>query len=175
MWVPDVLMSILFISTLMVMYYQYSLNLSAGNRGVLDRLIFDAEIMGETLVSPGYPPGWDASTVERPGLTDGNQRLNLTKLTYVANLTYYDLKYFFGTTYDYYIVLREPGEDGALLNISEMTARNDSWLSPEGGLGLPGMTLETLALRNTSDHMVRTVRYLITNSTTVKLLIYLWD
>lgn len=175
MWVPDLLMSILFISTLMVMYYQYSLNLSPGNRGVLDRLIFDAGTIGETLVSAGYPQGWDASTVERPGLTDANQRLNLTKLGYVANLTYYDLKYLFGTTYDYYIVLREPGENGTLLNISQMTARNDSWLSPEGGMGLPGITLEALSQRNTSDNMVRTVRYLIYNSSTVKLIVQVWD
>ncbi len=163
------MVSMLFLTLLIILYAQFTTNLSAENKVLLEKVVFDAEMISETLISGGYPDDWNADNVQRLGLTDNNYRLNTTKLGYVANLSYFDRKYLFGTTFDYYIALQYM--DGSLLNITNMSGFTTLDLNPEGGIGLYG--LETMGSTN-PDHMVKKERYLIYNSSTIKLLIFLW-
>lgn len=169
---PDVLMSAFVFVMLIILYFQFVTNLSTGNEGIMESLIFDSDVMAETLLSSGYPAGWDETSVQQLGLTEGNHRLNITKLGYVANLTYFDRKFLLGTIFDYYIVLQQ--RDGTLLNITQLTGINNSGLSAEGGMGEPNVTLATIPTVQDPEHMIRSERYLIYNSTTVKLITYLW-
>lgn len=171
-WIPDVLMSAVLFVVLIILYFQFSSNLSTDNRAIMETLVFDADIISETLLSRGHPPGWDENSVQQLGITDGNHRLNITKLGYVANLSYYDRKFYLGTVYEYYMVLQHT--DGTLLNITNVTGKVNIGLSAEGGMGKPDVILESIPTIENPDHMVRTERYLIYNSTTIKLITYLW-
>lgn len=170
---PDVMMSAVFLVVLIILYFQFVANLSTENQAILESLIFDSEVLSETMLSKGYPPGWDEISVQQLGITDGNHRLNLTKLGYVANLSYYNRKFYLGTVYEYYIVLQH--KDGTLLNITNITGKVNTGLSPEGGMGKPDTTLESIPTIENPEHMIRSERYLIYNSTTIKLITYLWS
>ncbi len=170
---PDVLMSAVFLVVLFILYVQFTSNLTTENKAIMESLIFDAETLTETLLSSGHPPGWDEASVQQLGLTDGNHRLNITKLGYVANLSYYGRKFYLGTVYDYYIVLQH--KDGTLLNITNLTGKANNGLSAEGGMGKPDATLESIPTIENPEHMVRSERYLIYNSSTIKLITYLWS
>lgn len=170
---PDVMVSSLFLVVLLVLYFQFAANLTSEHTGVMESLIFDADVISETMLSSGFPEGWDETTVQRPGLTDGNQRLNLTKLRRVANISYYDRKEIFGTISDYYILLQHTDASSTLLNISEEVNLTNAGLSGEGGMGQPNITLAALSSLQ-PEFQVRTVRYMVHNSSTIRLVIYLW-
>ena len=171
-WFPDVAVSAIFLAALIILYVQFSSNLEVENKVIIERLIFDSDTITETLLSSGWPPGWDADNVKRLGLTEDNHRLNETKLGYVANLSYFDRKYLLGTTYDYYIIFQK--NDGTLLNITDIANLTNEGLSREGGMGFPNITLSTIRTLEDPDHMVRKERRLIYNSTAVKMILYLW-
>lgn len=149
------------------------INMTDSNRITLTSMVSGARTISNSLISAGYPLNWTSTNVERIGITDGNMRINGSKLFEFANMSYYSRKFVLGTTFDYYIVLKQ--RNGTLLNISSLTGLTKEDLSSEGGVGKPNVTLANLNTIEQPNHRISVSRYLIYNSEPVRMEIYLWQ
>jgi hypothetical protein len=65
----------------------------------------EAKRVTEHLVSAGSPEDWNESSVQRIGITDGDARINLTKLSMFKNLSYNQTKSLFNLRSEYFMFL----------------------------------------------------------------------
>jgi hypothetical protein len=115
-------------------------------------MVLDSKTISNSLMSPGYPADWNTSNVQKIGLTDGNYRINQTKLENFGNIELTRARSIFDTRFNYYIQLRN--QNGTTIPINGNL-----------GIGTPA---------NNTAKLVQITRVVIYNSSMIKLVIQLW-
>jgi len=79
-------------------------------------MVLDAKTISNSLMSEGYPTDWNITTVQKIGITNGNYRINQTKLENFANMTVANARSIFDTRFNYYIQLKKQDNSTILIN-----------------------------------------------------------
>ena len=114
----------------------------------------EAKTITNYLVTEGYPHNWTANNVSTVGLTDGNHRLNIEKLDAFNSWTYSSRKSKIYTTKDYYFFLQY--KNGTKFN--EVCS-----------------DIPTCTEWNSSEQLVQNTRFVIYNSTVVRMTLYIYQ
>ena len=133
-------------------YFEFTNNLSTDSEEEINEMVLDAKTISNSLMSKGYPTDWNVTTVQKIGLTNGNYRINQTKIESFANITVADARSMFDTRFNYYVQLKM--QNGTIIKING----ND-------GIGTPV---------NTTSKLVQITRAVIYDSSITRLVIQLW-
>jgi len=172
-WYTDFIIALLIFVIALVIYYEYTTNLSNQDKGLLDDLLGDAKTISSSLVSAGYPTNWTNTTVERIGLTNNDQRIDETKLDAFLGMTYKDSRKVFGTKYDYFVFFEDRNND-----ITEIGGDSEKC-----GVGHPDADQEIegsecLSINLTTinpEKVVKITRLVVYDSEIVKMVVYVWQ
>ncbi len=108
-WGFDLIIATMIFIAGMVIFYLYSLNFADQSEEIINSLNYDGEIIGDMLLSEGFPKNWTESNVVTIGIMSNN-KVNETKLERFYNLAISDYpktRGLFNTRYEYYIILPE--------------------------------------------------------------------
>ena len=102
--------SIIFIAGIII-FYVYSLNYPAEGKDILDKLIYEGNVIADSLLSDGFPTNWNSNNVIRIGILTDN-KVNQTKLENLYNMTvsangYQKTRVLFNTKYQYFFNFSE--------------------------------------------------------------------
>ncbi len=114
-WFTDFAIAIIIFSFALISYYTYATNISRGDSIVMDNLVSDAKTISSSLVSAGYPAGWDSTNVIRIGFTSGNNRIDNAQFNEFMEINYNKTRKMLGTSYDYLLFF--VNESGDVQNI----------------------------------------------------------
>ncbi len=116
-------------------------------------MVLDSKTISNSLISEGYPIDWNETDVKKIGLTDGNYRLNQTKLNRFANMNYPNVRSsIFDSRFNYYFQLKD--KEGNVIPIN----------------GSDGIGAEV----NSSIRVVQISRVAIYNSSITRMVLKLW-
>lgn len=104
-----IIASVIFVFAILVFYF-YVLNYSSNEEQSYNSLHYEARLIGDSLLGEGSPPNWNASNVERIGLTS-QEKINKTKvlLFYEMTLTDYNkVRKLFRINNHFFINLSKP-------------------------------------------------------------------
>ena len=146
-WYIDFMVGFLILIIAIVIYYQYQDNLSNEFESDWEEMIIDSKSISSSLITQGYPSNWTNDTVEIIGLTDGNYRINSTKVMAFKNMTYKSTKSLLRTRFNFYFFLED----------SEGVKSYDVGLNATD-----------------SKFLVQTTRFVLHNSSIHKMVLYLW-
>ena len=152
--------AIIFIIAILI-FYKYSINLSNEEEVALKEQITDAKILSNYLMSEGLPDSWNTTNVILVGLTDDNYKINGSKLRNFSQLDYTTTKSIFSIINDYYVFFED---------------KNGNGFSIDGiqGVGKPGVNRTNLNSTEDPDNIIQVFRFVIYNSTIIKMGIYVW-
>lgn len=151
---------LIFISALFV-FYNYSINLSDIREVTVKELIIDAKTLSSYLMSEGLPKNWNSSNVITIGLTDGNYRINETKVSYFSDMDYSIAKNMLSVINDYYIFFED--KNGSTITINGID-----------GIGKPGVTKTNLNATEHPSDIIKIFRFAMYNNTIIRLGMYVW-
>lgn len=151
-WYTDFMVAVLLFVIALVIYYEYMTNISIKERSIIDELTADAKGISSSLIATGVPNNWTQSSVVRIGITDGDYRINTTKLEMFYNMSYADSYKYFGTRFDYYVFFEN--SSGNRINLSYVDA----------------VGKEPVDINN----LVQITRLLINGSDIVKMQVQVW-
>ena len=152
-WYTDFIVGIFIFFIVILVYYGYAHSFNQNPSSTASDLLMDAKTISQSLVAQGFPSGWNQSDVQIIGLTDGNYRLNSTKLGIFADMEYSLLKARLRTSYEFYFYLEEVNGSRILINGKE-------------GVGLPG---------ENSKNLVSIIRVVIFNSRLINMVVNVWQ
>lgn len=147
-WYLDFMVGILILITTLFFYYQFQGNISDSLESEWQEMIIDSKFISSSLISEGFPANWTNSTVEIIGLTNGNYRINMTKMQEFAGMDYSDAKEALKTRYNFYFYLA--GENNTLLYEAGLNATDPKFL-------------------------VQATRFVIYNSSVHRMVVYIWS
>ena len=151
-WYTDFMVAVLIFVIALVIYYEFITNLSVKEQVILDELIADGKSISSSLVSGGSPHNWTNETVTRIGITDGNHKINQTKIDVLYNMSYNDAHRVFGTRFNFYIYFENSTNDR--INITA------------------GDTLGTIP--SSYKHLMKITRLLVYESDIIKMQVNVW-
>jgi hypothetical protein len=160
-----------------------------GNKNDYNLVREDAEHISNVLIAEGFPPNWNAGTVKRVGLLDGDM-ISIEKLKEFANISYSRSKLLLGTKYDYMFFLEnETNTSIAILNRTMITLYSSinrdffGWngyiKNYDGNGGYPfGFFYNQIYQK--AKYIAKTERFVnlednFGGKTSAKLVIYTWD
>lgn len=146
-WYIDFMVGLLIFIVVIITYYQYANNFVDESEDEWQEMIVDSKSITSSLISAGHPANWTAETAEIIGLTDGNYRINSTKLARFENISYKDAKSMLNTRFDFYFFIE--GENKTVIYETGLNATDARFL-------------------------VHTTRFAIYNSSIVRMVFYLW-
>jgi hypothetical protein len=114
-WYIDFGAGLLLFIVSVVMYTRYIDDFQSAEKGSLDILIKEADAVSSSLILPGFPNGWDNSSVVRAGIAD-MQRVNSTKLAYLMSMGSDSAKSRLSTAYNFYVFFEDRGS--SVINIA---------------------------------------------------------
>jgi len=85
-WGFDLMIGLVVFLSGMILFYFFSLNSPNEGQQYIDELLYEGNLVGDNLLSEGYPQDWEVGNVVRIGLTT-NDKINQTKLNNLYNLT----------------------------------------------------------------------------------------
>jgi hypothetical protein len=101
-WGFDLVAGLVIFSFVLITFYFYAFNYSAGDEETFRKLQLEGKLIGDSLLSEGSPVDWDGTNVVRIGLlSDG--KINETKLQRFIDLDYNKTKLLFNVRHDYYV------------------------------------------------------------------------
>jgi hypothetical protein len=110
-WGFDLIVGLMIFLVGMILFFLYVLNVSNESEEVFSNMNFEGKIVGDSLLSDGFPENWEADDVIMIGImTDG--KLNETKLLRFYDMTLTDQDYektrrLFNILNNYYIYFEE--------------------------------------------------------------------
>ncbi|MBI3034156.1 hypothetical protein HYY72_03270 [Candidatus Woesearchaeota archaeon] len=111
----DLIIGVIIFTAVLVIYMRVSSNFSDKDERLLQELKADSAFISQSLVSEGYPSGWNSSNVQKIGLTDGNYILNLSKVSEASRINYTDMKALMGTRNEFIALFED--SNGNVLNL----------------------------------------------------------
>ncbi len=160
-WTLDLIVGVTVFLFLIMIYLTFTNNISASSASNFNEIYDDIVVASDTLVSTGSPQNWTAGNVTEVGITDGKQRLSITKLQNLSSIDYSRLKTLLKTRYDYLIFFEN--RSSGLMNLSNIEY-----------IGKPGLTKENL--KDADPYTIVSIRrFLIHESDIITMVIYLWE
>ncbi len=155
-WGIDLVIAMTIFSIAIIIFFLYSINFAGYETTEFKSLDYDAEIIADSILSPGSPENWTTDSVVIPGILTNNQ-INQTKLDNLKTLTstqenYQTTRLKFSTKYDFYFFLKD---------------------SPNNGIGKPNTDPETIA--DEKENLVKITRFTIYENKPKTVYLYLWD
>ena len=146
-WYIDFMVGLLILITAIFIYYQYQGNLLDESEAEWQEMIIDSKAITSSLISAGYPENWTNETVNVIGLTDGNYRINTTKIMLFRNMSYKRAREILKTRFNFYFFIQDKNGNKFY----------------DAGL-------------NATDHkfLVQTTRFVIYNSSLHRMVLHLW-
>jgi len=159
-WSLDLMTAMALFLVGIMIFFMYSMNQSGEAESKLEILFYEGRVIGNSLVSPGYPENWDSASVATIGLVD-NGRINNTKLQILYDMINTENKYsatknIINTEYDYYFFFEE--------NMTSIGPNVD-------GIGKPGATRNNIEARN----LIKTTRFVVYENATTPIYLYIWE
>ena len=102
-WFVDFTISILIFGFVLILYFNYTTNISQQDSIVINDLVSDSKTVSSSLLLGGFPDNWDVNNVIRIGFTEDNNRINNAKFSNFAQINYNKSKKLLGTSYDYFL------------------------------------------------------------------------
>lgn len=162
-WGMDLMVAVIIFMIAIVSFFLYTLNNPREGTEAIDELRYDARIISESIMSAGYPSGWELSadpggTVKTIGVLNSfnENRINDDKLEEFYNLAVSDYdktKALFNTKFEYFVSLSSGDMD-------------------VGG-GVSGIGLDPSS--NSPKNLVRVTRFTIYKDKPVTLYIDVWE
>jgi hypothetical protein len=152
-WYIDFMVGLMVFVVVVVIYFEYVDNLSSKEENIMDDLIINSKAITNSLVAEGYPKDWNTSNVVKIGLTEGNQRINTTKLNQFISMDYIETKSKLRTSYNYYMFLEY--KNGSKIKLNGSDEYGYKSLNP--------------------SKLVQTTRLLIYNSTIIRMVVHVWQ
>jgi hypothetical protein len=147
-WYIDFMVGLLILITTLIIFYQYQGNLSDRAEAEWQEMIIDSKSISSTLMTEGYPLNWTNETVEILGLTDGNYRINGTKVMQFKNMSYKHARQVFRTRFQFYFFIED--SNGTKMYDAGLNATDPSFL-------------------------VQATRFVLYNSTISRMVLHLWQ
>ncbi|MBD3163923.1 hypothetical protein GF323_01875 [Candidatus Woesearchaeota archaeon] len=160
MWSLDLIAGITLFLIVVALYFIFVANFSESEE--LDQLYSNAIFVSDTLMSAGLPENWTASVVEEVGITNGEYRLNSSKITNLSSLDYANLKLLLKTRYDYLIFFEN--RSGSVLSISGIKY-----------IGNPALNKTNIKEIENPDNLVSIKRFLFYKERIITMVLYLWQ
>ena len=111
----DFAISAFILVVFIIIYFDYTKNLSDRDNSSLDELLAGAKIISSSLTTGGYPDNWKAGTVVRIGFTDEGNKINNAKFNEFNLINYNRSKKLLSTTKDYFFFFQN--ETGNLTSV----------------------------------------------------------
>jgi len=143
----DFMVGLLIMIISLLIYYQYEGNLTDNSDSEWQEMIIDSKAISSSLISAGYPLNWTNETVDIIGLTDGNYRINSTKVMLFQNISFKRAKALLKTRFNFYFFLQN--SEGTNFFNAGINATNHTFL-------------------------VQTARFVIYNSSIHRMVLHLW-
>ncbi|MBU2561150.1 MAG: hypothetical protein KKD17_02550 [Nanoarchaeota archaeon] len=104
-WYTDFMVGVLIFSVVVITYFYYVEHTSYSDETLMSSLISEAKAVSNSFVTRGYPVDWTAANVTTVGLTDGDYRIDSSKLSDFNSWGYEERRGYLHTTKDYYFYL----------------------------------------------------------------------
>ena len=86
-WYFDFIMGVTIFTLILIVAFRFvTSNLYIPGKET-NTILSEANVLSDSLLTPGVPANWTQDLVEIPGIVDENNALNITKLGYLVNLT----------------------------------------------------------------------------------------
>ncbi len=132
----------------------------------LSDLLVEADALSSSLLDEGFPANWTVGNVVSPGVTNGRNRIVISKLSDFSALDYASTRTQFGIR-NHYLFYFE-GRDGIPLEM-ELSG------GPQTYFGKPGVTAMTLETDEPVKDIVAITRYVVADSDVVRMQVLLWN
>jgi hypothetical protein len=152
-WGFDLTMAVIIFLSGMVVFFLYVLNFPSEQEEIFNVLSYEGKLVGDSLLSEGFPDNWDENSVFVIGVLSGGQ-VNETKFK-----NFYDL-----VSTDYLRSKR-------LFNI-----RNDYYVFFEEPIAIDGVNIEGVGvIPGSQKNLVRITRVVVHDNKIKDLHIYVWN
>ena len=151
-WGFDLIVAMMIFLAGMILFFLYILNFPAERDDVFNTLNYEGKIIGDSLLSEGYPLDWNENNVITAGILS-NEKVNETKLKRfydLANSDYNKTRRLFNMLNNYYLTFEEPV-------IAE------------------GTTINSIGFQGNPKNLVKSTRVIIINNKIKNLNIYVWN
>lgn len=116
-WGIDLTIAMTIFSIAIVTFFLYSINFAGYETTEFKQMNYEAEIIVNSILSPGSPENWTTENVIVPGILT-NEKINKTKFENFQELTntqerYQLIKQKLNTNYDFYFFLKDDELNGA--------------------------------------------------------------
>jgi hypothetical protein len=105
-WYTDFMVGVMIFTVVVVTYFYYVEHSDYSDETLISALLTEAKTISNSLVTQGYPSGWSLSDVSTVGLTNGDYRINSSKLADFNSWGYEERRGYLHTTKDYYFYLQ---------------------------------------------------------------------
>jgi hypothetical protein len=145
-WYTDFMIGVLIFSIVIITYFYYASHTEYSDETLISSLLSEAKTISNSLVTQGYPLNWTAANVTTVGITNGDFRINTTKLSAFNSWSYEERRGYLHTTKDYYFYLEymnstrfnelctDPGSGCVAWNTSYHLAQNTRLLIYDGSI-----------------------------------------
>ena len=161
-WTMDLVAATTIFLITIVIFYIFVNNISALEGKGFDDLYTDSITVSSTLLGEGTPANWTVNNVTEIGLTNGNYRLNPSKVQRFASMNYFQSKLYLKTRFDYLLFFENRSNELIRINGIEF-------------IGKPGVTKEDIKEDEDYDDLISIRRFLINGTDVISMVIYLWQ
>jgi len=151
-WYAEFVISIFIFLLAIGTYFEYRNNILTEESSLIADMIAEGKILSSGFVSNGIPGNWTPATVKQIGLTDGNYRINFTKLDMFESMNISEVQEVYKLRNNYYI---------------QFLDRDDSIIQINGSAGLGAKPVG-------EDERVSMTRIVIHNHSIVKMKVDIW-
>ncbi len=111
-WGFDLVVASVIFTFAIMAFYIFAINYSTGGEEQFNTLIYEGQLVADSILSEGHPSDWNSSNVVRIGLLSGG-KINQTKIDRFYNMTvnattYNRTKVLFNIAHDYNISFSSP-------------------------------------------------------------------
>lgn len=161
-WSFDLIAGVTVFTFMIVVYFIFSNNISQNDASNFNELYNDAIILSETLLSAGSPVTWNLSNVEEAGITNGDYRLNISKLGNLSSIDYSLSKNYLKTRFDYLVFFED--RIGEVIDFGGMKY-----------IGKNSVTKDNIKSLEDPSTLISIKRFLIYGTNIVTMVIYVWE
>jgi len=161
-WTLDLIAGMVLFLIVIVMYFMFSNTMLQPQDETYADIYRSLEIVSGSLMTSGNPLNWTADDVNAIGITNGNYRLNTSKLANFSTLDYSEAKLLLKTNYEYLIFFENRSDDVIPL-------------FGQSYFGKPGITRDNIQQIERPKTLLLTKRFLIYNSEIIVMEVYLWE
>ena len=106
-WSIDLIIASIIFTVSIIAFYVYTMNSTSETKEEMENMFYDGKLIGDALLSEGYPQNWTSDNVITIGITS-EEKVDEAKLEnfYALSVSDYNkTKSIFNTKYNYYFVL----------------------------------------------------------------------